>query len=224
MSTRSCCDGQFQGVAVQEVVLVEYINNVDSEGGPFLIADATVMIEWHGSDGDGSDYQHACDVLMTAPQLPAVLLPVGSGQALVWETEGAGTGNVFIKRRGELVIVRAWLDESDGDDADDELESIMALAELPLNEPITLGSLNITSGVLAILWSPENGECIESLDISSLGDDKSERPSGDMTTDASGLLVAIEIGNYTCLHDEIELGNASARRCHLIKQEPPAEV
>ncbi len=203
---------------------MKYLDNVDSEGGPFLVADAKVARDWHGAEEDGSDYNRACRMFLTDPDIPGGLISVGLERALVWETGGAGTGDVFLDNQDHLIIVRAWLDElSDAGDAD-ELKTVTALAEVPLNEATNIGSLRITSGVLAILWSPENGECIESLDISSLGDDKSERPSGDMTTDASGLLVAIEIGNYTCLHDEIELGNASARRCHLIKQEPPAEV
>ena len=65
---------------------------------------------------------------------------------------------------------------------------------------------------LGTITSPESGECIESLDIRD-----SERPSGDMATDSSGLLVRVANGHYESLHDEIELAEVSARRCHLIR-------
>ncbi len=203
---------------------MKYLDNVDSEGGPFLVADAKVARDWHGVEEGGSDYDRVCRMFSTDPDIPGGLTSVGLERALVWETGGAGTGDVFLNGQDQLIIVRAWLDDAgDADDAD-ELKTVTALAEVPPNGAINIGSLRITSGVLAILWSPESGECIESLDVNFLDDDRSKRPSGDMATDASGLLVKVEIGSYTCLHDEIELGNASARRCHLIKQETANKV
>lgn len=192
---------------------MDYIDSVDSEGGPFLIADGTIMRDWRGSDGDGSDYERACRTLRADPEPPGALISVGAGQALVWDPYGAGTADVFINERGDLTIIRAWLDEPAGANTDDELRAVTALVVLPLNEPINLGSLEITSGVLAILWSPESGECIKSLNI-----EESERPIGEMSSDSSGLLVRVAEGNYACLHDEFELADVSARRCHLIKQ------
>lgn len=198
---------------------MRYIDNVNSEGGPFLIADATVMRDWHGSDGDGSDYERGCRVLRSDPEPPGALIPIGTGEALVWNPYGAGTGDIFMDEQGSLTIIRAWLDEPEGADTDDELRTVTILASLPLTEATSLGSLEITSGVLAILWAPESGECIGSLDV-----DESERPTGEMATASSGLLVRIATGSYTCLHDESELEKVSARRCHLIKQETPARA
>lgn len=192
---------------------MKYIGNVDSEGGPFLVVDATLARHWRGSDGDGSDYERACDTLRADSEPPGALIPIGVGQAIVWEPYGAGTGDVFMDDQGNVTIIRAWLDEPDGANTDDELRAVTALVVLPLNEPINLGSLEITSGVLAILWSPESGECIKSLNI-----EESERPIGEMSSDSSGLLVRVAKGNYACLHDEFELADVSARRCHLIKQ------
>ncbi len=193
-----------------------YIDNVDSEGGPFLLADATVARDWRGSDGDGSDYERACRVLLADPEPPGALIFVGLEQALVWDPYGAGTGDVFMNARGDLTIIRAWLDEPDGASSDDELKTVTTLAELPSGEATALGSLRITSGVLAILWAPESGECIEALDV-----EENERPTGEMATGSSGLLVRVAKGSYSCLHDEFELADVSARRCHLIRQEPP---
>ena len=192
---------------------MKYIDNVDSEGGPFLLADAVIMRDWRGSEEDGSDYERACQSLRADPELPGALIPVESGKALVWDPYGAGTGDVFIKSQGHLVFIRCWLDEPAGANEADELRTITALAELPMGEAATLGLLEITSGILAILWAPESGECIESLDI-----EESERPTGETATGSSGLLVRVAGGNYSCLHDEFELEDVSARRCHLIKQ------
>lgn len=194
---------------------MEYIDYVDSEGGPFLMADAIIMRDWHGSDGDGSDYERACRALRADPEPPGALISVGLEQALVWNPYGAGTGDVFINERGDLTIIRSWLDEPDGASTDDELKTVTTLAELPLGEVTAFGSLRITSGVLAILWAPESGECIEVLDV-----EESERPTGEMATGSSGLLVRVAKGSYSCMHDEFELADVSARRCHLIKQEP----
>ena len=197
--------------------VMRYIDSVNSEGGPFLLADAIVMRDWHGSGGDGSDYERACQLLQSDPEPPGALLPIGVGKALVWDPYGAGTGDVFMDEQGGLTIIRAWLDEHEGASTDDELRTVTTLATLPPTGATSLGSLKITCGVLAILWAPESGECIEALNV-----DESERPTGEMATDSSGLLVRIATGNYTCLHDEFELEKVSARRCHLIKQETPA--
>ncbi len=48
---------------------MEYLDNVDSEGGPFLLADAAVARDWGGSGEDesnweGSDYGRACQALL----------------------------------------------------------------------------------------------------------------------------------------------------------------
>ncbi|GEM_PF-1457532 len=200
---------------------MEYLDNVDSEGGPFLLADAAVARDWGGSGEDesnweGSDYGRACQALLGNPESPGVFVPVGTGQALFWEPQGAGTGDVFMDGQGNLILIRAWLDEPEGATSDDELRTITGLVEMPLGEPTFLGLLEVTSAVLAILWSPESGECIESLDIGA-----SERPSGDTATDSSGLLARVANGHYECLHDEIELAEVSARRCYLIRQSAP---
>lgn len=189
---------------------MQYLDNVDSEGGPFLIADAEVARAWRGSEEGGADYERACRVFEDTPDLPGSQISIGQGLAIIWDTEGAGTADVFLGKRNYIVIVRAWLDDQDDSD---EMETISALAELPMNEAMQIGLLTITSGVLAILWSPESGGCIEDLDV-----DESERPTGEMATDSSGLLVKIAKGSYSCLHDEIETAGASARRCHLVKQ------
>ena len=192
---------------------MKYLDAVNSEGGPFLIADAEIAHNWHGTEKGGSDYERACQLFSTDPEPPGLFIPVGAGQALLWEPYGAGTGDVFMDEQGNLTIIRAWLDEPAGADADDELRTITRLVQMPLGDSVPLGSLEILSGVLAILWSPESGECIEALDV-----EESERPTGEMATDSSGLLVRIAKGRYACLHDEFELADVSARRCHLIRQ------
>ena len=196
---------------------MEYIDNVDSEGGPFPVADAEGIRIWRGAEEGSPEYEDTCQLFLTDPEPPGVFISVGTQDVLLWEPHGAGTGDVFVNQQGNIIIIRAWLDEPVEADTDDELAVVSALVSLPLNEPIELGTLEISSGVLAILWSPESGECIETSDIDSLEISESARPSGEMSSDSSGLLVRMAAGSYTCFHDEVELGESSARRCHIVK-------
>jgi hypothetical protein len=181
--------------------MLDYVDNVDSEDGPLLIADARAARLWRGSDGNGSDYERAYKPLLSGA--PGTTIPIDSHQAVIWELGGAGTADVFYEKRVQIRIVRAWVDNKD---------IIDVLADAPLNKNHTnLGAIEVSSGVLAILWAPENGQCIESLRVS-----QSSRPSGEMATDSAGLLLKVPKGQYTCLHDEVEKGGEAARRCHII--------
>lgn len=181
------------------------------------MADANVARTWRGSDGGSSDYDRACLQLRSDPDAPGIQWGFNACQSIIWDPYGPGTGDAFSEGTDRLVFIRAWLDEPADADTDDELATVSALVLLPSNEAVSLGTLEITSGVLAILWAPESGECIEPSDIESLRLNESTRPSGEMSSDSSGLLVKMATGIYTCFHDEIELGGSSARRCHLIK-------
>ena len=185
---------------------MKYLDNVDSEGGPLLIADAEVARKWRGSGN--SDYDRACQVFIDDSSIQGHMVSIRQKQGLVWEIGGAGTADVFLDRSDHLIVVRAWLD-----DPADEMSTLFTLAALPRTEVISLGSLEITSGVLAILWAPESGECIESLEVV-----ECERPTGEeMMSESSGLLVALPNGIYSCLHDEVKGLDGEARRCHLTR-------
>ena len=182
---------------------MNYINNIDTEGGSLLIADATVAQKWRGTEGDGKDYDRASKF---TDDSPAQIIDIDHELAIAWDVEGEGTVDVFNDKQRTL-IVRAWLDDEGG------IGEITKLAKLPLINGINIGSVEITSGILAILWSAESGECIESLDI-----DQHARPTGEMATDSSGLLIRIANGRYLFVHDEVEIKDDTALRCHIILQ------
>lgn len=186
---------------------MRHLDTVSAEGGPFLLADAKVAQSWRGVEGDGSDYERACQIFYDDKGAPGGSITIDQTRAVVWEPEGAGIADVLTDQQGRLILIRVWIDASD------DTSAVLALAGLPLNAPINIGSLELTSGVLAVLWAAESGDCIETLDIA-----ESERPTGEMADDSSGLLVCLSKGVYSCLHDEVELNGESARRCHLIKQ------
>ncbi|BDI29035.1 hypothetical protein CCAX7_10860 [Capsulimonas corticalis] len=182
---------------------MRYIDYVDTEGGPFLIADGGIVQSWRGSDDGSLDYDRACDILLPAKE--GSLLSVDAGQALIWETDGPGTGDVYQINENQWLILRAWLNE-------DTQIAIDALAQSPLINPEDFGVIEITSEVLAILWAPESGSCI--LDLNVLDN---ERPMGEMATGSGGLLIKVKNGIYRCFGDKVAVNDDTARRCHLVR-------
>ena len=187
------------------------LDTVSSEGGPLLIADAATAQNWRCFDEDkneGGDYQLACDALNAAPTLPGLELQISVSRFVVWEMGGSGTANVLRISGSEIMIVRTWLDEGNG------LPTILELAALPVRKRHHFADLTVHCGVLAILWAPESGTCIETSDILEIED--FQEPSGDIAISGSSLLVKLSNGNYSLFHDEVELASdESALRCHI---------
>lgn len=179
------------------------IGNVSSEMGPLLIADASTARLWRGSDGDGADYKLACDLTL---ETPAAFIAIGDQRAVVWEMEAPGMAEVFADLLSRLILVHCWLDAMD---EQDEEAMVARLAALPIKQSTELGRLEITSGVLAILWAPEGGEGIP-LTITA----EVERPGPSLAIETAGLLVKLPIGTYSCLHDAVEIGENEAVRLH----------
>lgn len=183
------------------------IGSVSSEGGPLLLADANTARLWHGVEEDGSDYKRACS-LPDSFSNPGGPLLIGQDYGIIWRLGGAGTAHVFANSENQFLLVRAWLHSN-------SIESLFELAGVAMQQSSAFGELEIASGILAILWATESGECIKTLDVS-----VSIRPSGIMATESAGLLVSVPKGCYTCIHDEVQLPDGqSARRCHLINKE-----
>lgn len=184
--------------------ILNYLDSVDSEGGPLLLADALDAHAWHGTEGDGSDYERIDEVLLDG--MPGAMMPLGDGQALLWDLGGPGTGDVYYKD-GYLMLIRAWINSPS------DVAAVDALSDLPVGGTINLGELEIASGAIAVLWTAESGEGI----IRQLDDVTTcAQPTSDVETDFVGLLVRVPKGRYSCLHDEVIIGLESARRCHLI--------
>ncbi|SRR5579884_548095 len=190
---------------------MEALGTVSSEGGPLLLADAQVAAAWQGVEGNGSDYERACKLFAQNEHLPGGPISIGQEQGILWELGGAGTAHIFCDStdRLSLRLVRGWLHSPR------DTNAVLALAAVPLRDTIGLGSLKISSGVLAILWAPESGEWISTLPIP-----ESARPAGPMSVDGAGLLVHLPQGCYICLYDEVQLEDGQhARRCHLLPAE-----
>jgi hypothetical protein len=187
---------------------MRHLNTVNSEGGPMLLMDARAARAWRGIEADGSDYERAGKVFEETP-VPGGVLSLGEDQAIVWNMGGSGTAHVFVDTAEHLVILRAWLDNPH------DLETLFEMAALPWSEAVPFATLDIPSGVLAVLWAPESGECIEDEDLDVV---ESKRPTGEMAIDSSGLLVSMPSGHYQCLHDEVHAARGNARRCHLLRR------
>lgn len=180
---------------------------VSSEGGPLLLADAIAVHSWHGASEDSSDYERVC-LLWDDLNIPGFTIEIGEHQGIIWELGGAGTADVFCTEDGTIHLVRAWLRESR------DMASIHALAELPIHTVDPFASLRIGCGRLAILWAPESGECILPEDVNGTGN---KPPSGDLSINGAGLVVSLPNGDYTCLHDRVELNGQKALRCHIVR-------
>lgn len=181
-----------------------YLGFVSTEGGPLLLADATVARKWRGIEEDEADYQRAVDFFDERPLLQGGVIDIDSNSGILWELGGAGSCDVISLDREEIVLVRSWADTI----VDEERATL--LADYPLQAITDIGVLDIVTGVLAIMWATETGACIESL--TDVG-----RPTGDTITEESALLIALPKGVYKCLHDNILDDGIIARRCHLVK-------
>ncbi|MEO7715899.1 MAG: hypothetical protein ABIY70_06845 [Capsulimonas sp.] len=189
---------------------MEFLGIVSGEGGPLIIGDAAVVQQWRGIEDGGADYERCCAPLDRDANLQGYALAVGNGVALIWEMQGGGTADLFQKSPSEIVIVRTWLDR-----ADDEEVVIDLLAVAPsIAPPVFLCEIAITSGVCAVLWSPEDGQCIESMEVG-----ESMRMTGEMAMEESGLMFPVTPGVYQCFHDEVAVEGGTARRCRLKAKE-----
>lgn len=90
----------------------------------------------------------------------------------------------------------------------------MELAEREGASKLPLGNIEVETGMLAVLWAPESGECITGTEIVA----DSARPGGPLAIDGAALLVKVPSGNYIAWHDFVQSEENAARRLWLIKQ------
>ena len=169
-----------------------------------LLVDALLAPSWSGSDGE--DYDRACTLLMNG-KIPGASILVGTGSGILWDIQGPGTVDVYSNEQGHFVLVRVWLD-----DAEDEQEMLSKLARLPMQQHNEVGLLNITSGVLAIIWAAEAGQCVHYMP----SEHSFHVMEEETATGESVLLVTIPKGTYSCLVDEISIDDNKSIRLHLI--------
>ena len=168
-----------------------------------LCLDARAANDWKGSEAGSTDYEELCLRFDVQPELPATLFRVGEQSAVAWEMSGAGTADVFEAGKGRIRIVRAWLEN-------DTPEEIKLLASAEASIHLNVGTIELPSGFLAVLWGPESGEKV-------LLPTERDVQSAQGTSIADSVWV-MKVRNcrFRCEHDEVRVGASLARRLTLI--------
>lgn len=179
---------------------INQLGHVSTEGGPLLLVDFKVAPNWRGVSGDGNDYRRVIALLDTAREAHGLQITIGDHAAVVWEM-ATGTADVWRRRDGSLVICRPWLDEDD--------EHAEHFASLPISSPTRIGTFQISSGSLLILWAPEDGRDL-------LGTVPVDGGALDLSVGHAGITVRLAPGVYVCYHDAVVDHSEHAVRCHVV--------
>lgn len=182
---------------------MKIVGSVSSEGGPFLLADAVAVRAWRGAAEGQADYEQLCDRLAQAGPTWGCPLRIGECAAVVWEAEGEGTADVLVAAPDSLLLVRGWFDG-------DWTAATMKAAAVTPGDGQTLGTVEISRGVLAILWAPEEGASITDADVARGAGEPSE-----LAISGSSLLVPLPSGRYECFADQVHVDQGSALRCFM---------
>src|SRR5688572_18491134 len=105
-----------QMIGVQTVVsgsTVMDLPHVSSEGGPIILGDFKAVRAWRGASDASDDYEKACQLLERSNPSPLVF---GQTEAVIWDFEGPGTGDIVMVSECHISVVRIWPDESWTDD------------------------------------------------------------------------------------------------------------
>lgn len=182
---------------------MKHLFTINTEGGPLLCVDAGCGTHWRGAESPSSDYENLCAIFDSSPQLAATIISIGGCPSVAWEMAGAGTADVFRGDDGCIRVVRAWLD----DDTPQELEK---LASAHASTHVEIGEVEIPSGIIALMWSPESGQRIP-LSL----EQGFQRVPGTSVGESAWVFKAAK-QRYRCCHDEIAVGKSKARRLTLV--------
>jgi hypothetical protein len=169
---------------------------VSTEGGPLLIADRAALAHWSGDEG--GDYERLLgSLLVTQPRM----LPLTSmGPQASLGTSPRGRPKSGGSSRTEVLLTRSWVDQD---------EDLLRLAQPPMRRTESMGTIDVASGLLVMLWAPEPGADV--LDV-----EPGDGLSLDLSVGGAGLVVQIPPGRYACLGDEVDIGSAFAWRCLIV--------
>jgi len=182
---------------------MEYLFSINAEGSPLLCLDARAAESWKGSEDGAPDYDNLCAEIGTCSEFSAIVRQIGGQRSAVWEMGGAGTADVFLRHDGAVVVVRAWLAEN----TDREL------IKVAIGNPdyrLEMGTIDVPSGILAVLWAPESGERIpQELDTGVV------RVPGTAVRDS---VFALKLPNvcFDSYDERVYIGMSEARRLTLI--------
>jgi len=182
---------------------MDYLGYINAEGGPLLLMDSVLVPYWKGIEE--SDYNRACAIFDNNPEIQGAEIDIGPGRGVLWEMQGAGTADVFKHSESHICVTRIW----PHDPKDSRAPQL--IAEQPLRRDHHIGDLLVESGVLVILWAPENGSGIKLLPDAAVS-----RPTGDMAIDTAGLIVRVPRSSFSCFHDTVEVPAGVGRRLHLV--------
>ena len=129
----------------------------------------------------------------------------GGTSAFLWDTDGAGTIDVYALPDDSRLLVHAWIANNEDSDVD-------ALAALPAAETQAAGEIQVFSGTLGILWSGADGSCIQTT-----GDGAFQLNRETMLSESSGMLLPLPNGTYHCLCDAVQADVGEAIRCRLVR-------
>ena len=172
---------------------MDYLGDVSTEGGPFLIVDRLAFGSWRGA-GDGTTALESTDYAMILAIYEGQLAIAGRS-AVAFDIAGPGTASVFRAGTGEIVIASAFVDSDD-----DWAHRQRATARKWRAISDVLGHVDVPSGDVVIIWSP-----VDSRDVNPF-------PAGVDATrlDANaivglGIQVTVEPGRYVVRAGETEL-------------------
>jgi hypothetical protein len=184
---------------------IERVGHVSTEGGPLLIGDRELARSWRGVLGDGADYQRACEALGPAAALRGVQIEVGGVAAIVWDM-ATGTAEVWRRTTNSLILSRPWFDE--GSDID---RVGYQLATLPAQNQLRLGSFELKTGWLVIVWAAEDGTDIINIE-------PTDGRELDLSVGHAGILATLPDGQYACYQDEVNHGSSRSQRCLIVAE------
>ena len=183
---------------------MDYVGTVSSEGGPFLLADGRAIRVWRGVQT--RDYEKLCDELSAAAPTWGIAVTVDGRDAVAWEPEGGCIAHMYSASPRSLVLVRVYTSELG------RADSVRAAGiRAPVGAADHIGRIEIDTGVLAALWAPESGACVQDEDLAGT----SPRPSGALVIEGSCLLVRLASGRYRCSAESIDVEHGTVLRCRI---------
>lgn len=177
--------------------MTTHVGFVSSEGGPYLIADAATARSWRGIDGP--DYNELCSRLDERADGVLNEFRLSALRFVTWEP-GVGVADVLLEK-DQVVLVYP------------------SNSRIELPAPMAAGCLEVevevASGVLAVLWAPESGECITDEDLTI---HEARAPSGLLAINESSLLVPVASGVYRCFIIFSEIDGQNVKGLALLRK------
>lgn len=124
--------------------------HVSSEGGPIILGDFETLRAWRGVSDPSGHYDTACELVERTNPSP---IKVGSGNSLVWDFGGPGTGDIIVVNNKHISIVRIWPDASW---TESETEAVIVASATARFGSELAAYLTIHSGYLLALWATED--------------------------------------------------------------------